>query len=426
MTAKPNAATKPADVFVGIDWAENEHVVCILADDGPPTHHLLPQDPEAIAECVASLKARFPGRTIGIAVEQSRGALMHVLLGFPGLALYPINPKQLAHYRTAFSPSGAKNDPGDALLLATFLREHQGRLRRLVPDDPATRKLARLVELRRREVEERKRTVQQLTACLKLYFPLVLQLFGSRLTGKLVPALLKRWPSLAELKRVHPKTWRKFLAEHGVRSHDQQTELFRQIRAAVPLTTDEAITLPQGLYAQSLARRLVELSDSIAAFDEQIAAVVATHPDEPLFRSLPGAGDVLVPRLIAAFGSDRSRFENAQEVQTASGIAPVTKHSGKTRQVVKRFHCPKFLRQTFHEFADQARKWSPWSRAFYRMKRAAGFRHQAALRALAFKWIRILFRLWQTRTLYNENQYLNQLRRRGSPILQFLESPATP
>lgn len=210
-----------------------------------------------------------------------------------------------------------------------------------------------------------------------------------------------------------------------MRNHERQSELFQRIRAATPLTTDEAVVAPEAQYAQSLACRLAQLSDSIAGFDRQIAAVVATHPDEPLFRGVPGAGDVLVPRLIAAFGSDRSRFDHAEQVQTASGIAPVTRQSGKARQIVKRFHCPKFLRQTFHEFADQARKWSRWSKAFYRMKRAAGFRHHAAVRALAFKWIRILFRLWKTRTPYSEAQHLQQLQRHASPVLQFLEPAVT-
>jgi len=176
------------------------------------------------------------------------------------------------------------------------------------------------------------------------------------------------------------------------------------------------------LYAQSLAERMGQLSRTVSQFDERIAELVARHADGAFFRALPGAGDALVPRLIVAFGSDRDRYGSAEEIQCQSGIAPVTRQSGKTCRVSRRYACPKFLRQTFHEFADQARKWSRWSKAFYEMKRAAGFRHHAAVRALAYKWIRIIFKLWKTRTPYNEHHHIQQLKRRNSPLLKFLKT----
>jgi transposase len=123
-----------------------------------------------------------------------------------------------------------------------------------------------------------------------------------------------------------------------------------------------------------------------------------------------------------AFGSDRNRFTTADEVQAYSGIAPVTKRSGKSCRVSKRYFCNRFLRQTFHEFADHARKWSTWSKAFYEHLRARGHRHHAALRALAFKWIRILFACWKNRQPYDENRYLHQLCSKGVPYLP--KSPA--
>ena len=130
----------------------------------------------------------------------------------------------------------------------------------------------------------------------------------------------------------------------------------------------------------------------------------------------------LFPRLIAAFGSDRSRYSSAAEVQCYSGIAPVTRRSGKTLHVSSRYACPKFLKQTFHEFADHARKWSRWSAAYYRQKREAGCKHQAAVRALAFKWIRIMFRLWKTHSTYDETRYIQQLKQTNSPLVKYLET----
>ena len=135
----------------------------------------------------------------------------------------------------------------------------------------------------------------------------------------------------------------------------------------------------------------------------------------------PGAA--LAPRLLVAFGTDRDRFASADEVQAYSGIAPVTKRSGKSCHVTKRYFCNKFLRQTFHEFADHARKWSTWSKAFYQHLRARGHRHHAAVRSLAFKWIRILFRCWKNRQSYDEARYLQQLQSKGANYLSNIPTP---
>jgi transposase len=157
---------------------------------------------------------------------------------------------------------------------------------------------------------------------------------------------------------------------------------------------------------------------AIQVFDDRIAQVFANHADCDVFSSFPGAGDVCAPRLAAAFGTDRSRWESAAELQSYSGIGPVTERSGKTLWVHHRLACPKFVKQTFHEFADQSIRFSRWARAYYDQQRRRGNDHHAALRALAYKWIRILFRCWKDRTPYNEGKYIDALRRRGSPLVK--------
>lgn len=414
------AGPRDESVVIGIDWADRTHVVCLIDAHGRSEVAPLEQSPEAIDEWVAELQRRFPRRTCAIAVEQSKGALIHALMKYESIVLYPINPKQLASYRDSLHPSGSKSDPGDAELLAQFLNQHAAKLRPWKPDTEETRKLGRYVEIRRKLVEERKRLTLQLNSALKQYFPLSMLLFPRKLSALL--ALLDRWPSLGELQRAQPRALRAFLKEQGVRDQDRQTELIQTIRAAVPLTRDPAIVEPSAAYARTLARQLEELVRSIEQLDERIAELTARHPDHEIFRSLPGAGDALVPRMIAALGSDRERYDDAEEVQSHTGIAPVTRTSGKTKHVSRRHACPKFLRQTFHEFADHARKWSAWSKAYYEHKRATGCRHHAALRALAFKWIRIIFRLWKTRTTYDEAAYIQQLRKRNSPLAKMLEN----
>jgi transposase len=414
--------TPQTSLFVGIDWATQEHVLCLLTSHKDEIE-VLAHDPHAIAAWVAGLKKRFPRHRVRIALEQSRGALIAALLEFDGLELYAINPKQLSSYRDALVPSGAKDDPSDARLLAQFLKHHHEDLRPFEADSPETRKIAEFSELRRKLVEERKRLVLRLGSTLDLYFPLVKTLVAGRtLFHDLSLDLIRRWPTLEKLKRVHPKTLRTFLKEHGLKNEDQQTTFIDAVKNAKALTKDKSLIEPRAMYVPVLVEHIKSLNQAIAKFDQELQQAVAAHPDYDVFQSLPGAGAALVPRLIAAFGSDRERYQSAEEIQCYSGIAPISKKSGKSQGVFKRIACPKFLRQTFHEFADHSIKWSGWAKAFYKMKRAKGMKHHAAVRALAFKWIRILFRLWKTRTLYNEARYVQQLMKNNSPVVQFLEA----
>lgn len=413
-------------IFVGIDWASREHALCLIRRDGTADHQTLEHTPEAIADWVGRVRRQFPERPILVALEQSKGALVTALREFAELELYPINPKQLARYRESIYPSGGKDDPHDAELLGRFLQKHREELRPDQTRDEESRRLDELSLLRRKLVDDRKVLWQKLQDTLKQYFPQLLAWCPGKAWEDVLLAAIRRWPSLAELKRAHPRVLRRFLAEHGVRNEQEQTDWINNIRPAQPLTRDACLIEPRAQYAQSLARQIEELNQSIAQFDKQLEETAANHPDGELFRSLPGAGKVMAPRLMAAFGSDRSQYESAEQIQAKSGIAPITKKSGNSWFVTKRYACPKYLRQTFHEFAEFARRFSDWSRAFYKMKRAAGMRHNAAIRALAYKWIRIIFRVWQTRTPYSEARYIEQLRQRNSPVINFLETNENP
>lgn len=173
-----------------------------------------------------------------------------------------------------------------------------------------------------------------------------------------------------------------------------------------------------------VAVRLIQvLRQGIQALDRQIEEAAAAHPDFFIFDSLPGAGAALAPRLLAAFGTQRDRWESASQLQTAVGIAPVKESSGKQEWIHFRFACPKFLRQTFHEWAGHSIAYSAWACAYYRQQRARGKGHHAAVRALAFKWIRILFRCWKKREAYDERVYVAALARRNSPLVQTTLSP---
>jgi len=177
-----------------------------------------------------------------------------------------------------------------------------------------------------------------------------------------------------------------------------------------------AIVQVQAAVVPWLVQLLETLRQGIAQLDQHIAQAAAEHPDYSLFEVLPGAGSVLAPRLLAAMGSQRERYRSASELQTFSGIAPVMECSGKKKWVHSRWRCPKFLRQTFHEWAGHSIAFSPWARAYYQQQRQRGHGHHAAVRSLAFKWMRILFRCWQDRVAYDESLYMAKLIQRGSPL----------
>jgi transposase len=406
---------------VGIDWGDREHKVCMEVSGNPVrTRSTLKQTSEALAQWALELKERFGGQPVGVCLEQSRGPLIYALSRYPWLVLYPINPHTFACYRKAFRPSGAKDDHGDAGLLCDFLAKHQEQLHPWRAEDAQTRKLRLLLENREKLVDDRTRLVSRLRAMLKSYYPQALQWAGE-LTKPLAWHFLLRWPRLDALKRVRKDHLLKFYHAHHVRRGQLLHGAHEQIRQAVPLVTDSAIVESSALMVQSLCKQLLPLQTAIEEHDRQIEALYAAHPDNTIFASFPGAGAVMGPRLLAAFGTDRQRFTNATEIQRLGGAAPVTERSSTYLWVHWRWAAPAFLRQSFHEFALHSRGYSLWAHLCYDHLRSRGKKHHTAIRILAFKWMRILYRCWQTGTPYDEARYIQSLRHRGSPLAALID-----
>jgi transposase len=403
--------------FVGIDWSDTKHDICLQAGNSEEREWaVVPHRPAAIDAWASALRQRFQGRPVAVCLELAKGPLVYALQKYDFLVLFPVHPATLAKYREAFVPSHAKADPTDAQLALELLLRYRAKLKVLAPQSAPMRMLQRLVEQRRRLVGDQSRISNRLTDALKQYFPDVLTWFPDKDT-LLFCDFLSRWPTLNQLKRTRRATLQAFFHDHHVRSQARIDERLRAIKAATALTDDLAVILPNQLLVLALVEQLRVTLQAIDRFDAEIATVSETLPDYALFRALPGAGASLAPRLLAAFGEQRERYQSAAEVQRYTGIAPVTESSGKKHWVHWRLQCPTFLRQTLVEWAGATIPRSFWAAAYYRQQRDKGCSHQAAVRALAFKWIRILYRCWQTRTLYDESTYLNALKRRGSPLL---------
>lgn len=411
--------------WIGLDWGDGEHAVCLQAAGGGSERSKIRQRPEALQDWVRQLRERFEGKTVCIAVEQSRGALLYALMSFDFIRLYPVNPQTLAKYRKAFFPAGGKDDPSDAELLLELVRDRRERLREWSPGDVGTRSLQLLTEGRRKLVNRRTALSNHLTSTLKSSFPQALEWLNPVHRSESC-RFLKRWPTLQKLRKAKLKQLESFLQRYDARRAEQSGELHERIRSATPLTEDAAVLLSSGMTVQALANQIIALNEAVGRFDKQIARLFESHPDRRIFESLPGAGAALAPRLLAAVGADRSRFRSAREIQQLSGIAPVTVRSGRTCWVHWRLACPKFVRQSFHEFAGCSIAFSGWARAFYQQQRGRGNSHSAAVRTLAYKWIRILFRCWKDGSLYDETRYHEALRRRNSPLASLLEQERKP
>jgi transposase len=402
-----------AAVWLGIDWADQKHRWAMRIDGETKVQQGdLDHTPEAVEEFVSSLAVRFPGQRVAVALEQSRGALIFMLGKYAHLVLYPVHPNTLDHYRKSVYPSGAKSDPGDAALILDLLYTHTERLRPFEPDTAETRTLQLLVEARRDAVDDKTRYLHRLTAQLKMFFPQVLDWF-STVDTVVVGALLQKWPTLEDLQRAPVSSVVGFLGKHRI--PDTRIAVLRQlIREAVPAVKDAAVLESSVLIVRRIVGQIDALRVAILEHDKKIADLAQAHPDYGIFSSLPGAGPAMAPRLIAAFGTQRDRYATAAAIQCYAGIAPVTESSGKQRWVHWRWACPKFLRQTFHEWAWMSTRKPGWAREFYDRQRERNQSHHAAVRSLSFKWLRILFRCWKDHTPYDEARYALALQKRGA------------
>ena len=403
--------------YVGIDWADKKHDACIQAAQGNQREFVvIPHQVKSIDEWVQSLHQRF-GSPIAVAVELTKGPIVTALQKYDFLVLFPINPSTLAKYRQAFSPSRAKDDPTDAELALDLIVRHPERFSPLKPQSTTLRTLATLVEHRRKLVDDRKRITNRLRSTLKQYYPQALEWFN-RIDTPLFCDFLQNWPTLKQAKRARKATLESFFRTHNMRFKALMEERITAIKSATALTDDIAIIMPHRLQALVLIEQLRVLLKAIDQFDEESEKLANQHVDYGLFSCLPGAGPSLAPRLLVAFGEQRDRFKNVVEFQCYSGIAPVTERSGQKHTVHWRYLCSVFLRQTIVEWSAQTINKSYWVGIYYRQQRDKGSSHNAAVRALAFKWLRILFRCWQTRQPYNESIYLKALERRGSNLVK--------
>jgi transposase len=383
--------------YVGLDWADTHHDVDVLDETGQRvgsrrfahSHEGLNDLKHFLLSIAASPEQ------LACIVETNHGLLITFLLEV-GIPVYPVNPKTVNQLRKA---AGAKTDHIDASLLAKIGRLELAELRRLEPDGATVQELKTLTRDQDALIQTQTRLVNQLTACLKEYYPAALQLFA-KLQQRSTLVFLQTYPTL---QAAQAASLEEITATLRLGKHTRPTQVAPKIVAELhrpQLVATELTVRTKSRLMLSLVKQLLVVIEEINSYEEAIRTLFLSHADQELWRSLPGAGKRLAPRMLAEWGEDRSRYADASGVQTLAGTAPVPFQSGNYAKAHKRFACVKPLRNALHQFAWQSTRQEGWAQAYYQRKRAEGKSHSMAVRALANVWVRIIYRMWVSKTCY--------------------------
>jgi transposase len=400
--------------FAGFDWARDHHDVIVVDLQGRIVADFkfdhTPAGWQLFREKIASWPA------LGVVLETSCGAAVEQLLEC-SVVVYPVNPKNAKRYRERKISSGNKTDRLDAWALADALRLDGHAWRSLGPRDPLLTELRLLCRDEVALIEERTALLNQLQQALHEYYPTALEAFEDwTCTGAW--EFVEAFPTAEALTKAGRRKWEKFLHTH--RLYRPQTAEKRL--AAFAKAGDWKISAPivqaKSLLAVARCRQLRVLEAQLAAYRHRIEQLFASHPDHDLFGSLPGAGPKLGPRLLSEIGSDRALYEDASGLQCVAGTAPVSYQSGQVHKVRLRRACNLNLRHAMHLFADKSRAQCTWADTYYEALRKRGQTHAQALRCLGQRWLKIIWKMWQTHTAYDSEIHLKNQVAHGSWVLQ--------
>jgi hypothetical protein len=392
------------EIFVGIDWAEAHHDICVLDESGAIlAKRRIADGLEGVGQLHALLAdhAAEPNQVV-IGMETDRGLLVGALRA-AGYQVYAINPLAASRYRERHVTSGAKSDPGDAKVLADLVRTDRQNHRLVAGDSELAASLQVLARAHQNLIWSRQRLANQLRSSLREYYPAALAAFGTDLAHPVALGVLEAAPtptrgralSRAKLAAILRRAGRKRGVEPAAAAIQAQ---LRAPQLAAPDLLGQA-------YGQSVAatvRILRELNAQLAGLEAELAPSFEKHPDAEIYRSQPGLGVVLGARVLSEFGDDRTRFVHPKARKNYAGSSPITKASGTRRVVLARRTGNRRLADACSQWAFCALTSSAGARAYYRGLRQRGKTHHQALRALANRLVGILHGCLEHRQTYRE------------------------
>lgn len=405
-------------VYIGIDWSEQKHDVVFLNEAGAEIAYVcLPHKLEGFVQL--DRQRETLGLTVQecvIGIETSYNLFVDYLLNQHYPAVYVLPPNQVRANQGRFRQSGAKDDPADARLIAEILRTDRGRLRAWQPDTFLTCQIRVqvrwILELGRQIV----RLSNELRAVLLRYYPAALDVFSSGLSSQIAPEFILAYPDPDSAQALSLAEFTTFAKTHRYPQPERLGACYARLQASYPPTPDEVTRLYR-LQAQQLAHLLLETTHTRVQNLSELQHRYGQHPNHAVFASLPKAGEMIGPALLAFFGDDRGRFPDAASVQSLAGTAPVTERSGKHRFVHYRFACDKDWRYICQEWARAlvGRDPSPLALAYYHQIRPRCQSESHALRCLANRWLAVAWKLWQSGQPYDEQYHLKQRAERSQP-----------
>jgi transposase len=404
--------------FAGFDWASDHHDIIVLDAHGKMVADFKIEHSAAGWRLWREKIAAYP--QLGIAIETSFGMIVEQLID-SGVAVYPVNPMSARRYRERKHPSGTKTDRHDAWALADALRTDGHAWRTLSVKDPIIEELRILCRDEVALIEERTALINQLRQALREYYPTALEAFEDW-TSTNAWSFIEHFPSTDALIKAGKRRWEKFLHSHRLGRPESYEARMAAFAKAGEWMLSSSIVKAKSLYAVAKVKQLRTLDAQLDEYRRRIEALFASHPDSGMFGSLPGAGPKLAPRLLSEIGSDRSLFEDAQGLQCIAGTAPVSYQSGKIAKVQMRRSCNRNLRHTMHMLADKSREKCTWASIYYDELRKRGKSHAQALRSLGQRWLKIIWKMWQTSACYDAELHMKNQLNHGSWVLKIQPS----
>lgn len=388
--------------YVGIDWAQDKHQVAVVNADGKcVSEFVVQEDGHGFALLQQQLAALAP---VEINLERPDGLLVDWLVG-QGYAVFVTAPRAAASHRSRDS----KDDRQDARLLANLRRTGQEDCRLLVRHSSTVYQLLHLLRALEQLQRQQVRLTNQLRQVLQQYYPALVHLF-SDLHTEIALTFLQTYSTPAAAQDLSLSQLEAFLKQQHYNHMQRLPALYQHLRTPMPTAV-----VWQGYeqHALALVPLLQALNQQLTSLRRTIRTVFTCHPEAAWWQSLPGAGELTTARLLAHIGDNRDAFPACEPLQALAGTVPVTRRSGKHLVVRYRWGCTKALRRAMMDFARNSLAKSGWARSYYFDQLQRGHGQQRALRALANRWVRIIWTLWQRHEAYDEVRHVaNRARNR--------------
>lgn len=402
------------ELLIGIDWSQQHYDVCILAANGA----ILTQfrigrktaDLKQLQDKIAAFK--LPPEACLVGIETAHDILVDFLLACH-YQVYVIAPSVVNGSRGRFGSSGAHSDRTDARLIADLLRTDRVRFAPWRPDSA----LLSQIKVKLNQIDSLTKTIIQqnnrLRAILHRVYPQPLQAF-SQLTTAITLRFLIAYPTPMALETLTYETFAMFCRGHYCNRPEWLKTWYAALKRPIP-QAETGIVQAYAAEIAFLAQLVLTLLQEKKRAIKQAHELFAQHPDKAIFASLPGAGDLLQPKLLVMFGEDRERFPQPQSIRQLTGTCPVTKESGKKRQVVFRNACNHAHRDTMQQFAVATTRTVDWAFAYYQAARKRGHSKNSAFRRLANRWLGVIWHLWHNHQCYDEAYHLRQIHKHRQP-----------